>query len=82
MLILAARVHPADRVDARTFGATLEHAEVMLDLVVRAPTPEDPAEMIADKGFDSRGGLKALENSAVEEPNFRAGAESFRPVAW
>ena len=36
----------------------------MLDLVGLAPTPEDPAEMIADKGYHSREGLKALEDSA------------------
>src|SRR3954453_22812340 len=36
----------------------------MLDLVGRAPTPETPAEMIADKGYHSREDLKALEGSA------------------
>src|SRR3954464_1697736 len=29
-----------------------------------APTPETPAEMIADTGYHSREGLKALEDSA------------------
>ena len=38
----------------------LEQAEAMLDLVGCAPTPETPAEMIADKGYHSREGLKAL----------------------
>ena len=36
----------------------------MLDLVGLAPTPETPAEMVADKGYHSREGLKALEDSA------------------
>jgi transposase len=36
----------------------------MLDLIGRAPTPQDPAEMVADKGSHSRAGLKALEDSA------------------
>src|SRR3954468_15744259 len=63
-VIVAARAHPADQVDAQALAATLEQAEAMLDLVGRAPTPETPAEMIADKGYHSREGLKALEDSA------------------
>jgi transposase len=57
-------IHPADQGDTRTLAATLEQTEAMLDLVGLAPTPEDPAEMIADKGYHSREGLKALEDSA------------------
>src|SRR3954453_11421917 len=57
-------IHPADQGDTRTLAATLEQAEAMLDLVGCAPTPETPAEMIADKGYHSREGLKALEDSA------------------
>ena len=38
-----------------------EHA---VDLVGLAPTPETPAEMVADTGYHSREGLKALEDSA------------------
>src|SRR4051795_532631 len=63
-VIVAARIHPADQGDTRPLPATLEQAEAMLDLVGRAPTPESPAEMIADKGYHSREGLKALEDSA------------------
>src|SRR4051794_19869599 len=55
-------IHPPDQGDARTLAATLEQA--MLNLVGLAPTPEDPAERIADKGYHSREGLKALEDSA------------------
>ena len=61
-VIVAARIHPADQGDTQTLAGTLEQA--MLDLVGRAPTPETPAEMIADKGYHSREGLKALEDSA------------------
>jgi transposase len=61
-VIVAARIHPADQGDTRTLAATLEQA--MLDLVGLAPTPETPAEMIADTGYHSREGLKALEDSA------------------
>ena len=63
-VIVAARIHPADQGDTQTLAATLEQAEAMLDLVGSAPTPETPAEMIADKGYHSREGLKALEDSA------------------
>jgi transposase len=63
-VIVAARIHPADQGDTRTLAGTLEQAEAMLDLVGRAPTPETPAEMVADTGYHSREGLKALEDSA------------------
>jgi transposase len=63
-VIVAARIHPADQGDTQTLAAMLEQAEAMLDLVGCAPTPETPAEMIADKGYHSREGLKALEDSA------------------
>jgi transposase len=63
-VIVASRIHPADQGDTQTLAATLKQAEAMLDLVGLAPTPEDPAEMVADKGYHSREGLKALEDSA------------------
>jgi transposase len=63
-VIVAARIHPADQGDTDTLTGTLEQAEAMLDLVGRAPTPETPAEMIADKGYHSREGLTTLEDSA------------------
>jgi transposase len=63
-VIVAARIHRADQGDTHTLAETLEQAEAMLDLVGLAPTPETPAEMIADTGYHSREGLKALEGSA------------------
>jgi transposase len=63
-VIVAARIHPADQGDTQTLAATLEQAEAMLDLVGLAPTPEDPAEMVADKGYHARNVLKDLEDSA------------------
>ena len=62
--IIAAKIHPADQGDTRTLAGTLEQAEAMLDLVGRMPTPEAPAEMVADKGYHSREVLKDLEDSA------------------
>jgi hypothetical protein len=60
--IVAAEVHAADRGDTATLPDTLEAAEANLAAVGAAPTPEDPAELVADKGYHSRDGLKALED--------------------
>src|SRR3954451_15852314 len=62
--IIVAKIHPADQGDTRTLAGTLEQAEAMLDLVGRMPTPEAPAEMVADKGYHSREVLKDLQDSA------------------
>src|SRR5947209_20187901 len=59
--IVAAEVHPADRGDTATLPGTLEAAEANLAAVGAGPTAEDPAELIADKGYHSRGGLKDLD---------------------
>src|SRR3954451_6710929 len=62
--IVAAAIHPADRGDTATLPGTLEAAEANLAAVGAAPTPEDPAELVADKGYHSRDGLKELEDGA------------------
>ena len=62
--IVAAEIHLADQGDTTTLPATLETAEANLAAVDAAPTPEDPAELVADKGYHSRDGLKALEDGA------------------
>jgi transposase len=62
--IVAAEVHAADRGDTATLPGTLEAAEANLAAVGAAPTPEDPAELVADKGYHSREGLKDLEDGA------------------
>src|ERR687885_1304657 len=60
--IVAAEVHPADEGDTATLPETLATAEANLAAVGAAPTPEDPAELAADKGYHSRDGLKDLED--------------------
>jgi transposase len=60
--IVAAEIHAADQGDTTTLPDTLEAAETNLATVDVAPTPEDPAELVADKGYHSRNGLKALED--------------------
>ncbi len=62
--IVAAEIHPADQGDTTTLPATLEAAEANLAVVGAAPTPADPAELVADKGYHARDGLKELEDSA------------------
>jgi hypothetical protein len=62
--IVAAEVHAADRGDTATLPDTLAAAEADLAAVGAAPTPEDPAELVADKGYHSRDGLKGLEDGA------------------
>lgn len=62
--IVAAEIHPADQGDTTTLPDTLKTAEANLATVDAAPTPEDPAELVADKGYHSRDGLKDLEDGA------------------
>src|SRR3954467_1559644 len=62
--IVAAEIHRADRGDTTTLPGTLEAAQPNLAAVDAAPTREAPAELVADKGYHSRDGLKELEDSA------------------
>lgn len=71
--IVAAEVHPADHGDTTTMPGTLATAAKQLAAVKAAPTAEAPAELIADKGYHSRAGLKALEDgpwkTRISEPH-------------
>lgn len=71
--VVAAAVHPADQGDTATMPGTLDSAAEHLKAVDAAPTPEVPAELIADKGYHSRAGLKALDGgpwqSRISEPH-------------
>jgi hypothetical protein len=62
--IIAAEVHPAAQGDTATLPETLETAEANLAAAGVGPTVEDPAELVADKGYHSRDGLKDLEDGA------------------
>lgn len=61
--IVAAPIHTADQGDTKTLPATLEAANANLESVGQAPGDDDPAELVADKGYHSRDGLKDLEDS-------------------
>ena len=60
--IVAAEIHAADRGDTATPPETLKVAEANLAAVDAAPTAEEPAELVADKGYHARDGLKNLED--------------------
>ena len=60
-VVVAAPIHPADAGDTATLGPTLEEAQKNLSAVGLAPTPEDPCDLVADKGYHSRDGLKGLD---------------------
>ena len=71
--VVAAEVHAADQGDTATMPDTLANAIEHLTAVDAAPTPEAPAELIADKGYHSRDALKALDGgpwkSRISEPH-------------
>ena len=52
--VVAAELHAADQGDTTTMPGTLASAAEHLAAVDAAPTPEAPAELIADKGYHSR----------------------------
>ena len=70
--VVAAELHPADEGDTTTLPKTLAAAEANLEAVDVAPTAEDPAECVTDKGYHSRSVLKALDDgpwkSWISEP--------------
>ena len=61
--IVAAPIHSADQGDTKTLPGTLEEAEANLEAVGQAPSEDDQTELVADKGYHSRDGLKDLEDS-------------------
>ena len=71
--VVTAEVHAADQGDTATMADTLANAIEHLTAVDAAPTPETPAELIADKGYHSRDALKALDGgpwkSRISEPH-------------
>ena len=79
--VVAAELHPADEGDTTTLPKTLETAKENLASVDAAPTAEDPAECVTDKGYHSRAVLKALDNGPWKTPDRRAQAEGLRALA-
>lgn len=71
--VVAAEVHAADQGDTTTMPGTLASAATHLAAVEAAPTPDAPAELIADKGYHARATLKELDGgpwkSRISEPH-------------
>jgi hypothetical protein len=61
--VVAAELHLADEGDTTTLSRTLAAAGANLEAVDTAPTAENPAELVADKGYHSRAVLRALDDS-------------------
>src|SRR6186713_967514 len=70
--VISAELQAADQGDTTTMPGTLARAAEHLAAVDAAPTPTTPAELIADKGYHSRAGLKALDGgpwrTRISEP--------------
>jgi len=82
--VVAVEVHEADKGDTSTLQKTLEAARESLGRVTSTPPcPDDPAELVADKGYFSRDVLKDLDGgpwrSRIAEPK-RNGLNSWRAV--
>jgi hypothetical protein len=60
--IIAAEIHPADQGDTVTLPETLKTAEGNLATVGAGPSADEPAELVADKGYHSRDRLRDLED--------------------
>jgi transposase len=60
--IVAAEIHAADQGDTVTLPETLKAAEGNLATVGAGPSTDEPAELVADKGYHSRDGLRDLED--------------------
>ena len=65
--VVAAELHPADEGDTTTLEKTLAAAEENLEAVDAAPTVEDPAECITDKGYHSRRRCLSMRYRKVSE---------------
>ena len=61
-VIVAAPIHEADKGDTTTLDPTLKEAEKNLSAVGLAPTPGEPSDLVADKGYHSRDVLKGLDD--------------------
>nr|WP_272881630.1 hypothetical protein [Fundidesulfovibrio soli] len=79
--VVAVEVHEADNGDTSTLSKTLESALESLGRVTPAPPcPDDPADLVTDKGYFSREILKDLDEgpwrARIAEPK-RKGLNSW-----
>ena len=75
--IVSAMIHPADQSDTKTIATTLEDAQAKLCAIrgkEEAPSIDEPFDLVADKGYHSRGVLKDLPDSCrsrISEPKHK-----------
>src|ERR671939_172937 len=73
--IVAAEIHPADEGDTTTITGTLDAARRNLTNVGAPPSPDNPAECVADKGYRARAVLTDLDEgpwkTRIAEPQRR-----------
>ena len=76
-VIVAAPIHAADEGDTTTLKPTLDEAKKNLSAMGLASTPEDPCDLVADKGYHSRAVLKGLDDgpwkTRIAEPRASKG---------
>ena len=70
-VVVAAPIHSAEAGDTATLGPTLEETQKNLAAVGLTPTCEDPSDLVADKGYHSRDGLKAFDGGPWKTPHRR-----------
>src|SRR4051794_12029228 len=63
-VIVAGAIHPANNGDTTTIEGTLATTQNNLAQINAAPMPDNPSELIADKGYHSRAVLKDLNGGA------------------
>ena len=82
-VIVAAPIHLADQGDTNTLDPTLKAAAQNLAGIGKAPTSEDPCDLVTDKGYHSRGVLKSLGRGRVEDTHIRTQAGQWRlALVW
>ena len=69
--VVAAELHPADEGDTTTLEKTRRRPR-RISRLDAAPTAEDPAECVTDKGYHSRSVLKALDAAPGRRGSFCA----------
>lgn len=60
--VVGVDIHPADQGDTKTLGETLKTTKANLKATGKSPSPNSPAELVADKGYHSRAVLKELND--------------------
>ena len=69
--VIAAELYPADQGDTTTLPTTLTSAEAKLAAVGAAPTADEPAELVTDKGYFRPRGAEVPCRRRLDDPHRR-----------